>query len=240
MKGISFLLIPKSEGVVCKRMSMSGQHCAFTTFVTFEVRSRCRSFMSPQLTRTPDRLQDVKVPAENLIGVKDDGFKLIMSNFRAERLMIVLVAQRLARIAIEDSLNYATRRKVFGKRLIDSEVIRNKVRSTQSLSTRANDSSAHIAQFAHMARVVEAHQAWIESVIYISDNLSEDEANKRLGGTTALLKAHASITLELVAKEAVQILGGIGLTKGGIGERVERIRRDVTGVKIPGVSLPFR
>ncbi|GAA5836683.1 hypothetical protein JCM3766R1_006990 [Sporobolomyces carnicolor] len=195
MKGISFLLIPKSEGVVCKRMSMSGQHCAFTTFVTFE---------------------DVKVPAENLIGVKDDGFKLIMSNFRAERLMIVLVAQRLARIAIEDSLNYATRRKVFGKRLIDSEVIRNK--------------------FAHMARVVEAHQAWIESVIYISDNLSEDEANKRLGGTTALLKAHASITLELVAKEAVQILGGIGLTKGGIGERVERIRRDVTGVKIPGGS----
>lgn len=40
---------------------------------------------------------------------------------------IIVVAQRLARVCIEDAINYAARRKVFGKRLIDSEVIRNKV-----------------------------------------------------------------------------------------------------------------
>ncbi|GAA5869287.1 hypothetical protein JCM16303_000416 [Sporobolomyces ruberrimus] len=195
MKGISFLLVPKVEGVTCKRMSMSGQHCAGTTFVTFE---------------------DVKVPVENLIGEKDQGFKLIMNNFKHERLMIIFVAQRLARVCIEDTMNYATKRKVFGKRLIDSEVIRNK--------------------FAHMARVVEAQQAWIEAIVYASDSLSHEEGNKKLGGTTALMKAHASITLELVAREAVQIMGGIAHTKGGIGERVERIRRDVKGVAIPGGS----
>lgn len=57
--GISFLLIPKTEGVTCKRMLMSGQWCAGTTFVTFE---------------------DVKVPVENLIGKEGAGFKMIMTN----------------------------------------------------------------------------------------------------------------------------------------------------------------
>ncbi|GAA5938284.1 acyl-CoA dehydrogenase family protein [Sporobolomyces koalae] len=193
--GISFLLIPRSEGVKTRRMNMSGQHCAGTTFLTFE---------------------DVRVPVENIIGPKDHGFKLILSNFLAERHMIIFVAQRLARVCIEDAMNYAHRRKVFGKRLIDSEVIRNK--------------------FAHMARVIEAQQAWIESTIYMVEKLPREEANAKLSGTTALMKAHASITLELVAREAVQILGGIGHTKGGIGERIERIRRDVKGVAIPGGS----
>ncbi|GAA5946673.1 hypothetical protein JCM3765_000344 [Sporobolomyces pararoseus] len=193
--GVSFLLIPKTEGVTCRRMQMSGQLCAGTTYLTFE---------------------DVKVPVENLLGKQDEGFKLIMNNFLHERLMIVLAAQRLARVAIEDAMNYAHKRKVFGKRLIDSEVIRNK--------------------FAHLARVVESQQAWIESIIYMLDTLPLDEANKRLRGTTALLKANASISLELVAREAVQVLGGIGHTKGGIGERIERIRRDVKGVAIPGGS----
>ena len=41
--------------------------------------------------------------------------------------MIAIAAQRLARCCIEDALAHAQKRKVFGKRLIESEVIRNKV-----------------------------------------------------------------------------------------------------------------
>lgn len=66
--------------------------------------------------------------------------------------------------------------------------------------------------------------------------MTKEEANTRLGGTTAMMKAHCGIVLELVAREAVQILGGIGHTRGGQGERIERIRRDVRGVTIPGGS----
>ena len=79
---------------------------------------------------------------------------------------------------------------------------------------------------------------------------SKDQGNQFLGGTTALLKAHVGITLELVAREACQILGtsssghytlalltdqpdpiigGISHTRGGRGERIERIYRDVRG-----------
>ncbi|GAA5879772.1 hypothetical protein JCM8547_007574 [Rhodosporidiobolus lusitaniae] len=193
--GISLLLIPNGPGVMRRKMGMSGQHCAGTTFLTFE---------------------DVVVPRENLIGEEGKGFKYIMSNFNHERLMIIYVAQRLARVCIEDSLAYAQQRVVFGKPLIESELVRSK--------------------FANMARVVESQQAWIESVVYQLSHLSHSSGNRLLGGTTALLKAHASMTLELVAREAVQVLGGIGHTRGGKGERVERIRRDVKGVAIPGGS----
>lgn len=129
---------------------------------------------------------------------------------------IIYQGHRLARICIEDALNYATQRRVFGKRLIDSEVIRTK--------------------FAHMARLVESQQAWIESIVYAIEHLSHDEANERLGGLTSLMKANCSLILEEVAREAVQVLGGIGHTRGGRGERIERIRRDVKGIAIPGGS----
>ncbi|GAA5867582.1 hypothetical protein JCM3774_001518 [Rhodotorula dairenensis] len=194
-KGISFLLIPNGPGVSRRRMYMSGQHCAGTTLLNFE---------------------DVKVPVENLIGKEHEGFKMIMSNFNHERLMICYVGHRLARICIEDALAHAQRRVVFGKKLTESEVIRNKL--------------------AHMAREVEAQQSWIESIVYANQNLSHLEGNERLGGLTALLKAHVSVTLELCAREAVQVLGGIAHTRGGLGERIERIRRDVKGVAIPGGS----
>lgn len=57
-----------------------------------------------------------------------------------------------------------------------------------------------------------------------------------MAGTTAQLKAHSGIILEHVVREAVQILGGIGLTRGGRGERVERIWRDVKAITVPGGS----
>lgn len=42
--------------------------------------------------------------------------------------------------------------------------------------------------------------------------------------------------LQNVVRDAIQILGGIGLTRGGRGERVERIWRDVKAISVPGGS----
>lgn len=38
------------------------------------------------------------------------------------------------------------------------------------------------------------------------------------------------------SREAVQILGGIGYTRGGQGDRIERVFREVKAVAIPGGS----
>ena len=87
-----------------------------------------------------------------------------------------------------------------------------------------------------MSRETEALQAWIESLIYQLGQLRPGEAEFLLAGTTAQLKAHAGLVLEHVVREAVQIMGGIGLTRGGRGGRVERIWRDVKALTVPGGS----
>lgn len=73
-------------------------------------------------------------------------------------------------------------------------------------------------------------------MIYQLGKLSAAEAEFLLAGTIAQLKAHSGIVLQHVVGDAIQILGGIGLTRGGRGERVERIWRDVKALTVPGGS----
>merc|ERR1719247_2975360 len=121
MKGVSMLLVERSEGVETKQMKCMGVWPSGTSYVTFD---------------------DVKVPVENIVGKENKAFQIIMSNFNHERWQIVSQANRLARVCIEESWNYALKRKTFGKRLIDHDVIRWKL--------------------AEMARQVETTHAMLE------------------------------------------------------------------------------
>lgn len=76
----------------------------------------------------------------------------------------------------------------------------------------------------------------LQSLVYQLDNLSEKAAVTLLAGQTAQLKAHSGMVLERVVSSAIQLMGGLGLTRGGRGERVERIWRDVKAITIPGGS----
>jgi len=160
--------------------------------------------------------EDVKVPVENLIGVENEGFKCIMHNFNHERWGVVCQATRFARVCLEEAFRYAHKRKTFGKRLVDHPVIRLKL--------------------AHMTRQVEATTHWLESVTYQMKTMGHDEAAKKLGGPLALLKAQATITFEFCAREAAQIFGGLSYTRGGQGEKVERLNREVRAYAIPAGS----
>ena len=160
--------------------------------------------------------EDVKVPKANLIGEENKGFKYVMYNFNQERLGIVIQALRFARVCYEDAIKYAHKRKTFGKRLVDHPVIRNKL--------------------AHMARKIEATYAWTEVMVNQMNTLPKQEAMVKLGGPIALLKAQATQTFEFCAREAAQIFGGLAYTRGGQGERVERLYREVRAYAIPGGS----
>ncbi|KAJ3115588.1 hypothetical protein HK100_001299 [Physocladia obscura] len=160
--------------------------------------------------------ENVQVPVENLIGTENAGFAYIMKNFNHERLSGAIGVVRMARVCYEDAFAYAQKRRTFGKILFEHPVIRNKL--------------------ANMARQIEATQAWLDFIIFQFLDMGTDEALSKMGGPTALLKAQCSTMLEFCAREASQILGGIAYTKGGVGERVERIYRDVRGIAIPGGS----
>lgn len=58
----------------------------------------------------------------------------------------------------------------------------------------------------------------------------------KMGGAIAGLKAQATSTFELCAREASQIFGGLSYTRGGQGGKVERLYRDVRAYAIPGGS----
>ncbi|KAJ3073471.1 hypothetical protein HDU98_001457 [Podochytrium sp. JEL0797] len=160
--------------------------------------------------------ENVKVPVANLIGKENQGFAMIMQNFNHERLSGAYGVVRMARVCYEEAFLYAHKRRTFGKILFEHAVIRNKL--------------------AHMARQIEATHAWVEFIVYQFSHMSKKEALYKMGGPTALLKAQCSTMLEYCAREASQILGGVAYTKGGLGEKVERIYRDVRGVAIPGGS----
>ena len=160
--------------------------------------------------------EDVKVPVENLLGKENQGFKVIMTNFNHERIGIIIQSVRFARVCYEESMAYAHKRKTFGVPLVQHPVIRQKL--------------------AMMAGRIEACYAWLESLMYQCQKMSETEAMLKLGGAIAGLKAQSTLTFEYCAREASQIFGGLSYSRGGQGGKIERLYRDVRAYAIPGGS----
>jgi len=150
---------------------------------------------------------NVEIPAENLIGGENQGFAGIMVNFNSERLGLASGATALSRVCIEEAANWAQRRKTFGKRLADHQVIRHKI---AEMVQRVNTTTAYLE---HCAWRVQNGEAPVADL--------------------CLLKVQASETLEFCARQAMQILGGGGYMRGG---RIERIYREVRVNAIGGGS----
>lgn len=161
-------------------------------------------------------LDDVKVPVENLVGKEGEGMKYTMTNFNHERFLISCGVTRQARVALSTAVEYAMKREAFGKTLMDQPVVRHRI--------------------AKAAADLETLQSWIFEFVYQLNHLSKEQADEKLGGPTALLKAKAGMVFNDCAQTAVLIFGGNGYTRTGQGELVEKLYRDVMGARIPGGS----
>jgi acyl-CoA dehydrogenase len=82
---------------------------------------------------------DVEVPAENLLGSENEGFKLIMANFAWERLLMAIGAVGAMQRLIEVTVSYALDRKAFGRPIGNFQAIRHKV---AEMATRAEAARA--------------------------------------------------------------------------------------------------
>lgn len=87
-----------------------------------------------------------------------------------------------------------------------------------------------------MIRQVESIQSNVDMITYAMMSMSHKEAMDRLAGHIALMKVQSTQVFEYCARESVQIFGGLGFTKGGQGEKVERLYRDVRAMAIIGGS----
>ena len=160
--------------------------------------------------------ENVKVPVGNLIGAENQGFKYVMHNFNHERWGFVVQANRFARVCYEEAFKYAHRRRTFGKKLVEHPVIR--------------------AKLADMVRQIDATHHQMENITYQMCTLPKDQSAKALAGITALAKVQSTKVFEYCAREAAQIFGGASYVRGGQGEKVERLYRDVRAYAIPGGS----
>ncbi len=150
---------------------------------------------------------NVRVPEAYLLGDENAGFEVIMHNFNEERMAMAAGMEGFARVCLEEAVDWAQQRRTFGKRLADHQVIRHKI--------------------AEMKQRINATQGYIQVV---SHQIVSGRENP---GDIALLKVQCSQTMEYCAREAMQILGGIGFIRGS---RVERIYREVRVNAIGGGS----
>ncbi|CAK9009823.1 unnamed protein product [Durusdinium trenchii] len=191
MRGVSMLLVERSEGLSTKRMDCQGVWPSGTTYV---------------------ELDNVKVPAANLIGKENEGFKVIMKNFNHERWGFTVQANRLSRVLIEESWAFSNKRATFGKKLIEHPVIRWKL--------------------AEMTRQVEALHHWLENMTFQLCMMPKDQDRPMSSRDLGVV----SDVMEYCAREARQIFGGNAYTRSGLGEKAERLYRDVGAYAIPGGS----
>ncbi|KAJ4987334.1 acyl-CoA dehydrogenase domain-containing protein [Stagonosporopsis vannaccii] len=148
---------------------------------------------------------DCKVPVENLLGKEHQGFAVIMANFNHERFMMACAVIRQSRTIVEECLKWCNQRIVFGKKLVEQPAIRQKL--------------------AEMISLVEANQAWLESIAYQMSHMSYAQQSKLLGGPIGLLKSYATRSAHEIADRATNIFGGRGLTQSGMGKYVEEFHR---------------
>ena len=71
--------------------------------------------------------EDMRVPAENLMGEENLGFIAIMENFNLERVALIAGALGMMRVCLAESIDWAQTRQTFGQPLIRHQVIRHKI-----------------------------------------------------------------------------------------------------------------
>ncbi len=142
--------------------------------------------------------EDVRVPAENMLGREGLGFIIAMDTFDHSRPGVGAQAVGIAQGAFEEAVKYAHQRVQFGQPIINFQAIQ--------------------MMIADMAMQIEAARALVYSVArYI------DSGAKKVSKEAAMAKAFAADVAMKVTTDAVQILGGYGYMKE---YPVEKFMRD--------------
>ena len=148
---------------------------------------------------------NVRIPAENLLGEENKGFYSVMKNFQTERIALGAMAVGHCQQALKLTLNHVRQRQAFGATLWDQQTIRQRL-SMLDAKTRA-------------ARQFMYHCAW--SVTQGHDIVQE----------VSMLKALTGELVNEVVQTCQQFHGGMGFIRE---TAVERLWRDARVLAIGG------
>jgi alkylation response protein AidB-like acyl-CoA dehydrogenase len=148
-------------------------------------------------------LEDVKVPQENLLGKRGEGFKQFLITLDGGRIGIGAMAVGIAQAAYDKALAYATERKQFGSPISKFQVIQFKL--------------ADMAMKIELARNMVYKAAWLK------------DQGRAFSKEASMCKLYASEICMEVTNQAVQIHGGNGYMRD---YHVERFMRDAKLLEI--------
>jgi alkylation response protein AidB-like acyl-CoA dehydrogenase len=143
------------------------------------------------------RFDNVKLPADALLGQEGRGFHMMMSVLDKGRIGIAALAVGILQAALDDSIDYARQRRQFGQAIADFQAIQWMI--------------ADMAKDTHAARLMVHHAAQVL------------DGGGRATLPASMAKCFASDAAVSRTADAVQIHGGSGYIRG---VRVERLFRD--------------
>ena len=176
-KGISAFVVPREAGVtVDKKEDKLGQRASDTAMISFH---------------------DVEIPAENLLGEENKGFKLAMMTLDRTRPGVAAMAVGIGRAAMEFAADYSKERVQFGVPIAMHQAIQFMI--------------ADMATKVHLSRLA----TWNSAVLLDQGarNTIESSHAKRFAADAAME----------VTTDAVQVYGGYGFIKE---YPVEKLMRD--------------
>ena len=165
---------------------------------------------------------NVKVPAENMLSDRGNGFKIAVNILNIGRAKLGGGVMGGCKAAITDSVNYANEREQFGRSISKYGAIRHKL-AEQCVRTFATESAVYRAS----QNIDDAIQTLIDG------GMSKEKATlkgiEQFAPECAILKVYGSDTLDYVVDEGVQIHGGMGYSAE---THIERAYRDARINKI--------
>lgn len=143
--------------------------------------------------------EDCRIPAENLLGKENEGFRQFLVTLDAGRVAIAAMAVGLAQGAFERATAYAKERVQFGQPIAEFQAVQWMI--------------AEMATEIEAARLMVHRAAWLK------------EQGARFTKEAAMAKLLATETSERVCRKAIQVHGGYGYMREYAVERMYRDQR---------------
>jgi alkylation response protein AidB-like acyl-CoA dehydrogenase len=148
-------------------------------------------------------LEDLRVPAESLLGAEGDGFRIAMAMLDSGRIGVAAQALGVMTAAFEDATRYAQQRHAFGAPIAKIQAIQFKL--------------AEMERRLQCSRLLLWKAAWLK------------DAGRPFARAASVAKLYASEAATWVTHQAIQVHGGYGYVKE---YAVERYYRDARVMEI--------